>query len=231
MFFRKKHDITDIYGVKSMKDSPFATKGEVEAPETGYHHSDYYHKYFRGFTEIRKLNAKGRVVIERYYTRPWIVSGLSQRNYWLVRLLYAFLVAASAALYAAALLQEVPGNFAWIVALPGLLSAILLFLLMAVTLFYIFVERKMTMWNYASNTKRLKVASLATGIGQALTALALAGFSLFTQAAVLQSLACAAMLLLAACCSGALFFLERKMPYTEIPNETKLPEGEAHEIW
>lgn len=231
MFFRKKHDITDIYGVRSMKSSPFSTKDAPDVPETGYRHSDYYHKYFRGFTEVRKLNAKGRVVIERYYTRPWIVSGLSKRNYWLIRLLYAFLVAASAALFVAALLQKVPGNFSWIVALPGFLSAIMLFLLMAVTLFYIFVEKKMTMWDYASNTKRLKVMSLATGIGQTLTALALAGFALFTREVLLRSLVCAVLLLLAACCSGTLFFLEKKMPYTEIPNDTKLPDGETHEIW
>lgn len=231
MFFRKKHDITDIYGVRSIKSSPFATKDAPDAPETGYRHSDYYHKYFRGFTEIRKVNAKGRVVVERYYTKPWIVSGLSRRNYWLIRLLYALLVAISAALFTTALLQKVPGNFSWIVALPGFLSAILLFLLAAATLFYIFVEKKMTMWDYASNTRRLKAVSLAAGIGQALTGLALAGFALSTQMLVLNSLACAAMLLLAACCSGALFFLEKKMPYKEIPNDTKLPDGEAHEIW
>lgn len=232
MGFRKKHDITDIYGVRGMKDSPFATKGEVEAPETGYRHSDHYHKYFRGYTEIRKLNAKGRVVVERCYTKPWIVSGLSGRNYWLVRLLYACLVAVSAALFIAVLCRrDVPGNTSWIVALPGFLSVIPLFLLAVVTVIYIFVEKKMTMWVYASSTKRLKVLSLVTGICQALTALTLAGFALATGEETPRSMACAALLLAAACCSGALFFLERNMPYTEIPNETRLPEGEAHEIW
>lgn len=231
MGFRKKHDITDIYGVRSMKSSPFATKDAPDVPETGFRHSNHYHKYFRGYTEIRKLNAKGRVVAERYYTRPWIVSGLSKRNYWLVRLLYAVLVAASAVLYIAALCQDVPGNFSWIVALPGFASAIPLFLLVVVTVIYIFVEKKMTLWVHASSTKRLKILSLITGICQALTALASAVFALFTGVEVPRSLMCAALILVAACCSGALFFLERSMPYTEIPNETRLPNGEAHEIW
>lgn len=231
MGFRKKHDITDIYGVKSKKDSPFSRKDEVDAPETGYRHSTHYHKYFRGYTEIRKVNAKGRVVVERYYTRPWIVSGLSTCNYWLVRLLYAFLVAASAALFITGLCLKVPGTASWVVALPGMPSAILLFLLAVVTLTYIFVEKKMTLWDHASSTKRIKVVSLITAIGQALTALTLAVFALVTGEQVLKSLGCAALVLLSACCSGALFFLERKMPYQEIPNDTRLPEGEAHEIW
>ena len=231
MGFRKKHDITDIYGVKSKKDSPFSTKDEVDAPETGFRHSSHYHKYFRGYTEIRKVNDKGRVVAERYYTRPWIVSGLSPRNYWLVRLLYALLVAASAALFITGLCLKVPGTASWVVALPGMPSAILLFLLAVVTLTYIFVEKKMTLWDHTSSTKRLKVVSLITAIGQALTALTLAVFALATGEQVLKSLGCAALVLLSACCSGALFFLERKMPYQEIPNETRLPNGEAHEIW
>lgn len=231
MGFRKKHDVTDIYGVKSKKSSPFSTKDAPDTAESGLRHSSYYHKYFRGYTEVRKLNAKGRVTSERCYTRPWIVSGLSTRNYWLVRLLYAVLVAASAALFITALCQDVPGNYSWIVALPGYPTVIVLLLLAAATVMYIFVERKMTLWDHASSTKRLKVISLITAIIQAVTAVDLALFALITGEKVLRSLGCAAMILLSACCSGALFFLERKMPYQEIPNDTKLPEGEAHEIW
>ncbi|MGN1003918.1 MAG: hypothetical protein ACI4O5_03700, partial [Oscillospiraceae bacterium] len=182
-------------------------------------------------TEIRKVNARGRVVTERYYTQPWIVSGLSPQAYWLVRLLYALLVAVSAVLYITALCQNVPGNCSWIVALPGYPGMILLFLLAVVTLAYIFVEKKMTLWDHTSSTRRLKIVSLATGIVQALAGLTLAVFALVTGEQVGKSLGCAAMVLLSACCSGALFFLERKMPYQEIPNETRLPEGEAHEIW
>lgn len=231
MVFRKKHDVTDIYGVKSKKESPFSTKDEVDAPETGFRHSTHYHKYFRGYTEIRKVNARGRVVTERYYTQPWIVSGLSSQAYWLVRLLYVLLVAASAVLYITALCQDVPGNCSWVVALPGYPGIILLFLLAVMTVLYIFVAKKMTLWDHASSTKRLKVVSLITGIVQALAGLTLAVFALVTGEQVGKSLGCAALVLLSACCSGALFFLERKMPYKEIPNETKLPNGEAHEIW
>lgn len=231
MGLRKKHDVTDIYSVKGKKESPFSTKDNPDTPEHGLRHSSYYHKYFRGYSEIRKLNARGRVVSERYYTRPWIVSGLSTAQYWLVRLLYALLTAASAALFIAALCQDVPGNYSWIVALPGYPTIAFLVLLAAATLMYILTERKMTLWAYTSSTKRLKRFALITAIIQAVTALDLAAFTLVTGEQVPKSLGCAALVLLSACCSGALFFLERKMPYQEIPNDTKLPEGEAHEIW
>lgn len=231
MGLRKKHDITDIYGVRDKKASPFSTKDAPDTPESGVRHSSYYHKYFRGYTEVRKLNAKGRVTTERYYTRPWIVSGLSRRDYWLVRLLYVFLTAASAALFITALSQRVPGNFSWVVVLPGSFSAILLLLLAVVTLMYVFAEKKMTLWGYTSSTRRLKIMALLAAIGEVLTALAQAGFALAEGEKIAGSLGCSGLTLLAACCSGALFFLERKMPYTEAPNETKIPTGDTYEIW
>lgn len=229
--FRKKHDITDIYGIKSKSESPFTKKGEEEAPESGRRHSDYYHKYFRGYTEVRKLNPKGRVVIERYYTRPWIVSGLSKVKYWLLRLLYAVLCLGSAALLILALIQNVPANYSWIVALPGYASFLLLFFLIVSTVAYIFVEKKMTLWAYTSSTKKLKRFALATSIGQVVTAVVLALFALITQVYVSKTLLSALLVFLAALCSGVMFFVERKIPYVEIPNETKVPAGESHEIW
>lgn len=229
--FRKKHDITDIYGVKSKKEDPLSRFGEVDAPETGRRHSDYYHKYFRGYTEIRKLNEKGRVRVERYYVRPWIVSDLPTGKYWLLRLLYAVLTAVSAGLFIVALLQRVPSNYSMIVALPGYISILLLFLLAVVVVSYIFVPRKMTLWDHSSSTGRLKKLSLAAGIGQLLTALATVIFLLRYGFFVTETMQCVFLMAVAGLCSGAMYFVERKVPYTEIPNETKLPAGEAHEIW
>ena len=229
--FRKKHDITDIYGVKSMKESPFTRKGEEEDPGSSRRHSDYYHKYFRGYTEIRKLNEKGRVRVERYYVRPWIVSGLSERRYWLVRLLYACLSVVSSVLFVVALLQRIPANYSMIVALPGYISIVLLFLLLVSVAGYVFVPKKMTLWDHASSTSRLKRFSLAAGIGQMLTALATTGYLLYYRIFVSETLQSIFLVAASAVCSAVIYFVERKLPYAEIPNETKLPAGEAHEIW
>lgn len=229
--FRKKHDVSDIYGVRRQNDSPFTRRGEVEAPESGRRHSDYYHKYFRGYTEIRRLNEKGRVVIERYYTRPWIVCALSNGRYWLLRLLYTLLTAASAVLFITALTRDIPANYSWIAAIPGYASVILLVLLAASTAAYIFADRKMTLWGHASSTGKLKRFALAASAGQLLTAAALLAVLAMTKTCVTQTLLCAGASALGGVCSGAMYWIERRVPYTEIPNETGLPEGEAHEIW
>lgn len=226
MGFRNKHDITDIYGVKSEKREGYRLPDSPSKRS----YSKHYHNYFRGYTEVRRMNAKGRMVIERYYTKPWIVSGLSTRNYWLIRALYALLTTASIVLFFAAIWQDVPANRHWIVALPGMPTVTILFLQAIFVVLYITVSRKMTLWDHASSTKRLKVVSLVSAITQGLTALALAGFALVTQQEVSRTLLCALAAFVAAVCSVIQFFVERKVPYTEIPNDTKLPAGEAHVI-
>ena len=226
MGFRKKHDITDIYGVKSQK-----AEGErlPDSPSKRTFNRRY-HNHFRGYTEIRRKNAKGRVVIERYYTKPWIVSDLSPVRYWLVRGLYALLTAASIVLFVTALTQDVPANHYWLVAIPGLPTVTILFLQAVFCVSYITVPQKMTIWDHISSTKRLKLITLIAAITQGLTALALAMYALATQQEVSRTLLCALATLIAAICSAAISIVERNMPYTETPNETKLPEGEAHEI-
>lgn len=226
MGFRKKHDITDIYGVRSG-----GAEG-IRLPESPSKRtfSRHYHNYFRGYTEVRRMDDKGRMVIKQYYTKPWIVSGLSIRNYWLLRALYVLLTVAAVALYIAAMCQDVPGNHHWIVALPGMPTVMILFLQTVVIVQYLTVPRKMTLWDYASSTKHIKYVSLAASIIQGTTALALTGFLLLDRQKAAQTLLCALADLTAAACSAAIFFIERKMPYTESPNDTKLPPGDAHEI-
>lgn len=226
MGFRKKHDITDIYGVKSEKQEG---RRLPDSPSKRSY-SRHYHNYFRGYTEIRRMNAKGRMVIERYYTKPWIVSGLSTRNYWLLRALYALLTTVSIILFFTAMRQNISANHHWIVALPGMPTVTILFLQAIFVVSYITVSRKMTLWDHASSTKRLKIVSVVSAVTQGLTALALVGYALVTQQETSRTLLCALAAFIAAACSAAQFFVERKVPYTEIPNDTKLPAGEAHEI-
>lgn len=230
--FRKNCNVTDINGVKYQNDTPFIEKGKDKVSETERRRGNrYYYKYFRGYSEVRKLNQRGRVTVERHYTQPWIVSGLSTVRYWLLRLLYAVLAALSASLFIGALIQRIPGNYTWMVVVPGYVSGLLLFMLVVSTLAYIFIERKMTLWGHHSSTKQLKRYALATSIGQLVTAVAMTAVALVTQLYVSESLLCAGAALVSSICSGAMFLIESQVPYKEIPNETKLPNGEAHEIW
>lgn len=223
-----KHDVTDIYGVRRNRFSGYRLP---DAPETGFRHSSHYHKYFRGYTEIRKKNAKGRIVVERYYTQPWIVSGLSSKKYWLCRTVYAVLNLAAIAFYILGLCQDIPANKSPLVALSGLPGAILLFLLSVSTVCYIIVPKKMTLWDHASSTKRLKTISVITAGVIALTSVLMVGYLLFTGTQIAHSAVAAASVMLASVMALVIYVIEKRMPYTEVPNNTKLPAGEAHEIW
>ena len=226
---RRQSDLTDIYGVKRIKTNPLEKDHEV--PETGFRHSDSYHRYFRGYTEIRRAKPNGRYSIERYYTQPWITSAASTPVYWLTRLIYASLVVLSWILYVRALCQPLESNRCWFVAIPGLPAIIALFLLSVVTVSYICVHKKMTLWEYESSTGRLKRLSLLTGGFMGLTALMKGFFLLLYGADTAPELLCIGQTLLAAGCAAAICLMERGVVYTTVPNDTVLPEGEAHEIW
>lgn len=226
---RRQSNLSDIYGVKRIKTNPLEKDNEV--PESGFRHSDSYHCYFRGYTEIRREKPNGRYRVERYYTQPWIVSAASSQVYWLTRLVYAALVCLSWILYVTAMCADLGSNRTWFVAIPGLPAAILLVLLTMVTVSYIFVPKKMTLWDHASSTKRLKTYSLLTGGCMTLTAAAKAAYLLIYGGAARGELISIGVTLAAAGCAAALYVLERGVVYTTVPNDTVLPEGEAHEIW
>lgn len=223
--FRKKQD------ANSKKSSLSDSQKEKSSLGFGRRRSNYYQKYFRGYTEVRQLNAKGRVVVERYYTQPWIVSGLSKGKYWMLRLLYFVMITASTAVFIVAMSQDVLGNYSIIVGLPTCVSIIMLFLLILSMFSYIFVEKKMTIWAHTSSTKKLKRYSLASSIAQLLTGVAMFVSALIMQAEISQSLSCAVLALLSSIFSGTVFLIERKVPYHEQPNDMKLPAGESYEIW
>lgn len=224
--FRKQHDITDIYGVR--RDRPVGERLPDAPSKRNFNR--HYHNYFRGYTEIRRTDEKGRVKIERYYTKPWMVSGLPTGKYWLLRALYVLLTAAAVCLYIVALTRDIPATRSWIVALPGLPAAVVLFLLAMAVIQYAFVPRRMTQWDQLSSTRSVKRVALATAIILALAALAAVVFLMIDAREVGDTLLCVLGLLAAAACGLVMYLIERKVPYHEIPNDTKLPEGEAHEI-
>jgi len=208
--------LDDIYGVKS--DRP----GHMKMPEgttSDWVRNRHYHNHFRGYTEVRRLDERGRAVIDRYYTSPWTVSGLSERNYWMVRVLFALLTVISAALYIYAMSQDVPGNKHWAVAIPGLPVIILLIILVVRVGIFFAAPRKMTLWDYESTSKKLRRMALWTAIVEAITGVALIVFALVTKEQTGQTILCGVMDIAAA-----------RLPYSEIPNDTVVPEGETYQI-
>lgn len=216
---RRQSDLSDIYGVRS------ASREREESPETlRIRHSDGYHRYFRGYTELRRKQADGKVVLERYYTQPWI---LCAGHAGLRKLGYVLLAAVGWALFVWALCLPAASNGSRVVALPGLTSAVLLVLFTGALVSYCFRPRKMTLGIQALTSGRLRWSALAAGCAMALTAVGkcACGVRGGTETASLIGVVLAAMALL------AVSRLEQRAIYTTAPNDTVLPEGESYEIW
>lgn len=226
---RRQSELDDIYGVKRMKSNPL--EKDNDAPETGFRHSDSYHRYFRGFTEIRVPKGNGRFQIQRYYTQPWIVSTESSKDYWLKRALMMILLVSSWGAYITGMCLPVESNRWWITVIPGLSAMVALVILSAVVVNCLFARRKMTLWVYESTSKRLKLLSgIAAGCFALTVMTKLVHLLLYGGEAAAELRGCG-LVLAAALATAAIHFLERRTEYTAVPNDTVLPEGEAHEIW
>ena len=225
---RRQSDLNDIYGVKRIRTNPLE-KGN-DAPESGFRHSDAYHKYFRGYAEIRREKPGGGYCTERYYTQPWIVSTASDTRYWLTRLMYVSLICMSWFLYLWAMNMKLESNRAWFVIIPGFPAVILLVVMSMVTVLYVFMRKRMTLWDYESSSNHLKKVSLLTGGCMAMTAGLKVIYAVIFGEDVAGELLSAGITMLSAVSAAAICMIERGVVYTAIPNDTVLPEGEAHEI-
>lgn len=200
--------------------------------ETGFRHSNYYHKYFQGYTEIRTVRPNGTIHIERRYTAPWLQHQLDTMQWVLTKAAYLLGVLISTILYLVSLLQRVPSNSAAIVAAPGMLTVILVLLMWMSVCAYVTAPRKMTRWQYQSGKKKVELFTWVTAGGLLLTAamkiVYLCGWASTSWGVELPSL-----LALAASPIPLLLMYrkEHKMQYQEIENTTVVTEEERYQIW
>ena len=224
---RTNQKLDDIYGVKSDRPSYFRMP---EGTASNWVRNRRYHNHFRGYTEVRTTDEHGHVSIERYYTSPWTVSELSERNYWMIRILFAILTLGSAALYIYSMSRRIPANSHWAVAVPGFLTVILLIILVVRVGIFFAAPRKMTLWDFESTSKKLRNMAIYTSLVELITGLAMIIFAFVTQQEVGQTLLCGSMDIIAAACVAAIFFIEKRLPYREVANHTAVPEGETYNI-
>ena len=219
----------DIYGVQS----DWKTDQKLgKSAGTGFHHSSYFHKYFRGYTEVRTDKPGGGYRIERFYTQPWVIQDVSGQTYVLYRVIYALLFLVTVALfYRAAAMDGRAGNHSVLGAVGVVVSVVCLILLAAAVVNYCFIRRRMTLWDHQSSSGNLKKAALATAAAMTVSAVLIVVNCLFGVESIFSELQLAGSLLVPAVLSLTIYFLEKNVPYREEPNHTVLPEGEKHEIW
>ncbi len=219
----------DIYGVNSNWKLDWKTGKNTGSD---IQRSNYFHKYFHGYTELRIPKPGGGYRIKRYYTEPWLVHDVKPAADVAFRALY-FILTAAICLGFWMLMSSgsFDGNASLLVVIPEVPAVLSLILLLAASLNYMFMRRRMTWYDHRSSSGNLKkaaviaaaclgatglmvIANIFTGVSSALNELKLAGGVLI-------------------CAAGALFLylLEKNMPYREEKNDTVLPEGETHAIW
>lgn len=219
----------DIYGVQA----DWKTDQKLgRSAESGFHHSAYFHKYFRGYTEVRTDKPGGGYRIERFYTQPWVIQDVSNQVYVLYRVVYALLFLVIGVLfYQAAAMDGRAGNHSFLGAVGVITSVVCLILLAAAVVNYCFIRRQMTLWDHQSSSGSLKKAALAAAAAMTASAVLIVVNCLFGVESIFFELQLAGSLLVPAVLSVAIYFLEKNAPYRQEPNHTVLPEGEKHEIW
>lgn len=219
----------DIYGVQS----GWKTDQRLgKSADSGFHHSAYFHKYFRGYTEVRTAKPGGGYRIERFYTQPWVIQDVPDRLYVLYRAVYVLIILSVGMLfYRAAATDGRAGNRSFLGALGVVASVVCLILLAAAVINYCFIRRRMTLWDYQSSSGNLKKAALAAAAAMTACAVLVAVNCLFGVESVLLELQLAGSMLIPAALSLVIYFLEKNVSYRREPNDTVLPAGEKHEIW
>ena len=106
-----------------------------------------------------------------------------------------------------------------------------LFLLTVCLIAYYLRPKQMKYYDYRTSTGRLKGTAIASAAGCFLTVV-IFGVYLFVIGSInlgAEVFYIVKLIMASAACLGV-FLLERRMPYKQIPNDVKLPDGEYHRI-
>lgn len=124
-------------------------------------HSRAYHRFFAGYTEVKKVKQGGLgYTIDRVYTGQYYHRLMGRRKSLVVKLLYAAMTAAAAALFISASITQVESNGVWYVVLPEAASIAALVWTCTGVGNYLLGPERMTVYEYRSSSGRIKRASL-----------------------------------------------------------------------
>lgn len=226
---RKWNRGNDIYGVRDKEViSPDDAEGKLDHLDKSkaFARSFFYHAYWRGWTEVRVDRIGKPYKVERVYTAPWIRQALPNRDYVLIRLLYGLLLALSIVLFCFTMTRRIGSNYCWYVALFGMPATILMIVTLWVFVIYAKAPRKMTLWEHRVSSTYLRRAALVFSILLAATTLATGVYAALNPAdQPVRHLLNAGLDLLAAAAAFAVFQVEKRMKYEDIPNTNKAPAG------
>jgi len=194
------------------------------SPGMGYH-SDAYHRHFEDWSEFEEQKTNGKVRIRRVYTGAWYRQDLSDRRRILLKLLFSALFGFAAVLFIICSAQYVGSNQSWYVAITQA-GAIIGLVWMGIGLFnYLTAKKSMTIAEYRSSSRTLKVGSIVVAISFTAAMLMTLLFVLLQHKEIMfgREVMCAAGYLI---CGVAVFTVNRiegKIRYIETPSRNEAP--------
>jgi hypothetical protein len=189
-------------------------------------HSDAYHRFFEGYSELKVVDPSGRIRIRRIYTGVHYRPRLSRKQMVLLRLLYPPVFAAAVALFLVAALRGVPSNTLWYAALPQACTLPMLVWFLISFLSYLPIKEQLEIGEYNRSSVPLKRAALIGAVCALLSGV-MALVSLFGEggSALLGELCTAGLFMLAAALLFLIGLTEARIPYDRIDSTTEIPAG------
>lgn len=189
-------------------------------------HSRSYHRYFKGYTEVKKRGTDGKVRLERVYTGLYHIQDLPPKERLLLRAAYVLLLIFALLLFLAGAAQNVGSNRTWYVAAGEAVSVAGIFWIGCALVNYLTAPRRLTDHEYRTTSGSIRRAGLTAACGL-FTAFVLTVIYTLTHLETFDTteIWCAASLLLSSALCALLREVERRVPYTEEYSDEIIPEG------
>lgn len=195
-------------------------------PETGSFHRRAYHRNFEGYTEIKQLNAQGKLVIQRIYTGKYYEPKLSLFHRLVLRLFYLVFFVGGTALFLYCSTRNVLCNQYFYVNLFQVICIPLLLWCVYVLIFYIPDIGRLTIGDYNTQHKALVAATRTTAFCMwAASATALLCVIASPETETLVNLLCALGFAAGGLLIFAIFLFEDHLEYIVISSAVDVPPG------
>ncbi len=193
-------------------------------PEPASFHSHAYHRYFEGYTEVKRVNEHGHQFIERTYTGKYYEPKLEPFRRLTLRLFYILFFIGGTVLFAFSATRTTPCNSALYVNLFQALSVPMLLWCAYVLVLYIPATGKLTIGEYRGQHKPLIQSSLIAAVSMWLTGLgALVCFFIHLNARDFTDLLCAAGFAVSGGLMFLIFIFERNLEYDVTNSDAQVP--------
>jgi hypothetical protein len=203
---------------------------EAKPSQGGFAHSQAYHRFFEGYSEIKipKPDGKG-YRIQRIYTGDYHRQDLTKIQQLLLRVLYVVLFLVSAALFVSSATLPLTSNSTWYVVLAQVVSIPFLFWILITFFSYLPTRLDLTIAEYRSSSLALQKATLGAALSLGVAVLVTLVFIFLNLSnEPLNELLCAVRYLVAGLLALSINRVEKKVNYLVIPSQNKaLVEEEA----